>query len=56
MGAVRNRIMGWAYGTDALLPMMKLIEQLKVSQEEFQKNFAVRSFLSCLHLNAGFKL
>jgi hypothetical protein len=39
MGAVRNRIMGWAYGTDALIPLMKLLNK-KVSQEEFEKNFA----------------
>ena len=39
MGAVRNRIMGWAYGTDALIPMMKLLNK-RVSQEEFEKNFA----------------
>ena len=39
MGAVRNRIMGWAYGTDALLPLMKLLNK-KVSQEEFEKNFS----------------
>jgi hypothetical protein len=39
MGAVRNRIMGWAYGTDALIPIMKLLNK-KVAPEEFQKNFA----------------
>jgi len=39
MGSVRNRIMGWAYGTDALIPLMKLLNK-KVSQEEFEKNFS----------------
>lgn len=39
MGSVRHRIMGWAYGTESLIPLMKLMSK-KVSQEEFEKNFA----------------
>jgi hypothetical protein len=39
MGSVRNRIMGWAYGTESLVPLMKLMGK-KVSQEDFEKNFA----------------
>ena len=39
MGGVRHRIMGWAYGTDSLVPLMKLMGK-KVSQEDFEKNFA----------------
>lgn len=39
MGSVRNRIMGWAYGTEAMIPLMKLMGK-KVSQEDFEKSFA----------------
>ena len=39
MGGVRHRIMGWAYGTESLVPLMKLMGK-KVSQEDFEKNFA----------------
>ncbi len=39
MGGVRHRIMGWAYGTETLVPLMKLMGK-KVSQEDFERNFA----------------
>jgi len=39
MGGIRNRVMGWAYGTDSLVPLMRLMAK-KVSPEQFDKNFA----------------
>jgi len=39
MGGVRHRIMGWAYGTESMIPLMKLLGK-KVSQEDFEKNFS----------------
>ena len=39
MGSVRHRIMGWAYGTESLIPLMKLMSK-KVSQEDFEKSFS----------------
>jgi hypothetical protein len=39
MGGIRHRIMGWAYGTESLLPLMRLMSK-KVSQEQFEKNFS----------------